>query len=62
MLTFVYAALGHTFTKCGTNVMGIQEINLLPDPPQINANLTVNIKGQSMNIINDPKFYWKFLL
>tara|TARA_B100001094_G_scaffold316537_1_gene357861 strand:- start:860 stop:2236 length:1377 start_codon:yes stop_codon:yes gene_type:complete len=55
LLTFISAVLGHTFTKCGTNIMGIQEINLLPDPPQINANLTVNIKGQSINILNDPK-------
>jgi len=35
--------------------MGIQNINLYPDPPTINSNLTVTIKGYSAIDLTDPK-------
>ena len=48
-------AASHKFTTCDSNKMGIQNINLYPDPPAINSNLTVNIDGHSTIDLTDPK-------
>ena len=44
----------HSFVNCGTNIIGIDSINLLPDPPKINNNLQVTINGTANNNINNP--------
>ena len=50
---FFNGICGHDFIHCSTNnLLDITNINLNPDPPIINSNLTILVNGKSNKEIN----------
>lgn len=47
----------HPFTECNTNTIGINTVQLNPDPPITNSNLQVVLNGTSSEDVTDPTIH-----
>ena len=60
-LSLFSLATAHQFKLCDKNIMGIKNVNLTPDPPVINSDLSVELEGSTDKAILSLKFYLKYL-
>ena len=60
-LSLFALATAHQFKLCDKNIMGIKNVNLTPDPPIINSDLSVELEGLLIKLYNLLKFYLKYL-
>ena len=54
-LSLLASTTAHQFKLCDKNIMGIKNINLTPDPPVINSDLSVELEGFTDKTIQSPK-------
>ena len=54
-LSLFALATAHQFKLCDKNIMGIKNVNLTPDPPIINSDLSVELEGFTDKAIQSPE-------
>ena len=54
-LSLLAVTTAHQFKLCDNNIMGVKNINLNPDPPIINSDLSVELKGFTDKAIQSPE-------